>query len=74
MTTTTARRFSVHEYHRIAEVGIIHPEERVELIEGQIIQMAAKNPPHSATTNFQLSAYETHAILDFRFYILNQAG
>jgi Uma2 family endonuclease len=50
MTTTTIRRFSVYEYHRMAEVGIIHPEERVELIEGQIIQMAAKNPPHSATT------------------------
>lgn len=34
----------------MADMGILHPDERVELIEGQIITMAAKNPPHSAIT------------------------
>lgn len=50
MTTTRARPFSASEYHQMAEMGILQPMERVELIEGQIIQMAAKNSPHSAVT------------------------
>ena len=28
------RKFTVAEYYRMAEVGILRPEERVELIEG----------------------------------------
>jgi Uma2 family endonuclease len=34
------RRFTVDEYYRLAEVGIIGPRERVELIAGQIIPMS----------------------------------
>jgi Uma2 family endonuclease len=33
------RRFTVHEYHRMAEVGILHEDDRVELIEGDIVEM-----------------------------------
>jgi hypothetical protein len=32
------------------ETGIITEDERVELIDGQVIPMSAKNPPHAATT------------------------
>ena len=49
MTSTSVRLFSQDEYHRMKEAGILDPDERVELLEGQIISMAAKNPPHSAT-------------------------
>jgi hypothetical protein len=31
------REFSVNEYHRMAEVGIIAPGERVELLDGRAI-------------------------------------
>ena len=33
----------------MTETGILNPDERVELIDGQIILMSAKNPPHAAT-------------------------
>ena len=32
------RRFSVEEYHRMGEVGILKPDERVELIDGVLRQ------------------------------------
>ncbi len=46
--STQVRLINVQEYHRMADVGILGAEERVELIEGQIWQMAAKGAGHSA--------------------------
>ena len=42
------RLFSVEEYHRMAEAGILHEDDRVELIEGRIIRMAAIGSRHAA--------------------------
>jgi Uma2 family endonuclease len=49
MTLTDVRLWTQEEYHRMIEAGILNPDERVELLEGQIILMSAKNPPHAAT-------------------------
>jgi Uma2 family endonuclease len=49
MTATNVRLWTVDEYHRMSETGILDRDERVELIDGQIISMSAKNPPHAAT-------------------------
>ncbi len=41
------RKFTVEEYYRMAEVGILHPDERVELICGEIVLMAPIGNPHA---------------------------
>jgi len=40
------RRWTVEEYQRLSDVGAFRSGERVELIDGEIIAMAAHNPPH----------------------------
>lgn len=47
-TAIALRRLSVQDYHRMAESGILQSDERVELLDGQMIQMAAKGTAHSA--------------------------
>jgi Uma2 family endonuclease len=40
------RRFSVPEYHRIGELGVLTDHDRVELLEGWIVPKMIHNPPH----------------------------
>jgi Uma2 family endonuclease len=43
--------WTVEEYHRMGEVGLLDPDARVELIEGEIIEMAPIGDAHAATSN-----------------------
>jgi Uma2 family endonuclease len=40
------RRFTVEEFQRMGEAGIFAPDERVELIDGEVIQMSPIGPRH----------------------------
>jgi Uma2 family endonuclease len=42
------RPFNADEYHRLAEVGILSEEDRVELIEGEIIKVTPITPVQAA--------------------------
>jgi len=44
-------RITVDEYYRMAEVGLLAPEARVELIEGEIIDMAPMGTEHCSVVN-----------------------
>ncbi len=48
VTETHPRRrlLTVAEYHRMAEAGIFGPDERVELLEGEIVEVAAMGSRH----------------------------
>ena len=45
------RRFTVDEYHRMADAGILHEDDRVELLDGQIVEMSPIYPPHAGCVN-----------------------
>ena len=41
-------RITVHDYHRMGEIGVFAPDARVELIEGEIIDMAPIGNDHQS--------------------------
>jgi Uma2 family endonuclease len=42
------RRFTREEYYRMYDAGLFR-DERVELLDGEIIAMGSQNPPHAST-------------------------
>jgi Uma2 family endonuclease len=45
------RRFTVEEYHKMAEAGILHEDDRVELIEGDVVEMTPIGSRHMRCVN-----------------------
>jgi Uma2 family endonuclease len=43
-------RLSVDQYHAMIDAGIFSDDERVELLEGWLVQKMTKNPPHRIAT------------------------
>jgi Uma2 family endonuclease len=41
------RRFSVDEYYRMAKAGILHEDDHIELLDGEIIQMSPIGDRHN---------------------------
>lgn len=42
------RRFSVTEYHRLIELGILTEDDNLELLDGYLVYKMSRNPPHDA--------------------------
>ncbi len=40
------RRFSVEQYHQLGELGVLTPDDRVELLEGWIVEKMNQRPIH----------------------------
>ena len=49
MEPVRQRRFTREEYFRMAETGVLGPEDHTELIKGYLVEMAVQNAPHRAT-------------------------
>ena len=62
------RLFTVQEYHLMGEAGILSEDDRVELIEGEIVQMAAIGTRHATCVRRLIRQFrqlpEESAILD----------
>ncbi len=48
VTEVLTRRFTVNEYYLMAQAGILTEDDRVELIEGEIVEMAPIGSRHAA--------------------------
>lgn len=44
----TRKHFTVDEYHKMGEAGILSEDDRLELIDGEIVQMSPINVPHQS--------------------------
>jgi Uma2 family endonuclease len=42
------RRFTIDDYYRMADAGIFAPDDRVELIRGEVVEMSSIRAPHAA--------------------------
>ena len=55
---TGVRRFTVDEYHRMVDAGILREDDRVELIYGVIREMSPKNRPHIVAATRVLRVFD----------------
>src|SRR5947208_2789285 len=46
-----SRRFSVEEFHRMIQAGVLDEDEPIELLDGLIVPKMVKNPRHDATVD-----------------------
>ncbi len=49
MTAARIRSWSLPEYHRLIELGILTSADQVQLINGQLVEMSPQNSPHAST-------------------------
>src|SRR4051812_13292057 len=49
--TPTRYKWTVEGYHKLGDAGILTEDSRVELIEGEIVEMAPIHGPHMGTVN-----------------------
>ena len=53
-------RFTVEEYHRLGELGLLTPENRVELLEGWIVEKMNQRPVHGYVVGVLTQWFHDH--------------
>lgn len=52
LTEAKPHQYTVDDYHRMGETGILGEDDRVELIRGEVIEMSPIGGPHMTCVNF----------------------
>lgn len=50
-------RFTVQDYHRMAEAGIFHEDDRLELLEGEVVEMPSIGPGHAGGVKLSMNSF-----------------
>ena len=50
------RRFTVDEYHKLIEIGVLTEDDDLELLEGYLVNKMSRNPPHDSCLHACLMA------------------
>lgn len=61
MPLRTQHRFTVKEYYRMAETGVLRPDARVELLDGKIIDMSPIGPFHGGLVTRLIRVFNLEA-------------
>jgi len=51
MPLVAKHRFTTKDFYRMAETGLLKPDARVELLDGQLIDMSPIGPVHAGLVN-----------------------
>jgi len=57
---TRLRRFTREEYHKLGEFGVIGADEKIELLDGYIVEKPMKGPSHVAVTRRLVARLPRH--------------
>jgi Uma2 family endonuclease len=68
---TTARKFKVSEFYKLAEVGILSEDDRVELLDGQIMVMAPIGENHRTVVDALAEIFTDHRRGRYRVGVQN---
>jgi Uma2 family endonuclease len=70
MELTRRRRFTVDEFGAMSDAGVFSPDEHLELIDGEILEVSKEGPPHRRTVNrltrMLTSAFEDPYVIQVR--------
>ena len=55
----TTHRFTVDEYHRMGRAGVFHEDDRVELVEGQVVQLSPIGDRHASCVRRLIRVFAT---------------
>src|SRR5438874_3299427 len=50
------RRWTRREYDRLVELGVLHEDEPIELVDGEMVVREPKHPPHTTATELAAEA------------------